>query len=618
MKKLNKVEFVCTLIALLFFAALSSCGKVDDQLNASVTITMPDLSNSNIAESVSAQMNSSVSTPTLLSDINCYAVMVGGPAGESNLNRTSCEIVTVSSTLGVSGTKTVVENRKVGMIRGLVPSNGTISLEVPSGTDRVFSLIGFKASPATSCLGFTDPNVNLDLVSDPILLGTTGGVNLTGGVINNVTIQMISSGGSIVNNKQIGECYGPDNPGTSRIVPTRAILTKNNFPANVLVANQCNSIDVEFVDAAGRTGDIPVSAVIRLSHDIRDVSGTISGGGGQTYDLYNSFSECNSSVNMTDYLSINEKSRSRQIWLRSVSDTALYYDLYPHVTTSATTGIANILLGNENTFNNYPSSNLALETFGTQKVLPDTCYRMFASLKELTNTASAAPYRYKVEHPVVNGVPDVGASLYTATTDSEVNCLNSNLLQHNATTSAPITASGKAYFFIKYSSGLSYRKTSFSLTPVVSGVSSTNLVKTTFPVEVVEGSRNPSRVAIMGPNQITGSGTCPADRLLKAIVVNEKWAALPASSTIYLTSTLKSGSGSLFILNANQNDPCPTSTNTTTGSTSFILNTYSMGFYVKTAATNAVFTITATAAVSSPLGISYTLPASTFDINVSP
>ena len=100
--------------------------------------------------------------------------------------------------------------------------------------------------------------------------------------------------------------------------------------------------------------------------------------------------------------------------------------------------------------------------------------------------------------------------------------------------------------------------------------------------------------------------------------MNEKWTALPASSTIYLTSTLKSGAGTLFIANADLNNPCPASTTAATGTTSLLNNSYSMGFYVKTSATNAVFTITATAAVSSPLGISYTLPASTFDINVSP
>ena len=619
MKKLNKIEFVSALMALLFFATLSSCGKVDDQLTANVTITMPDLSNNSIAESVSAQMNSSVSTPTQLSDINCYAVMVGGPANESELNRTRCEIVTVSSTAGVSGTKIVVENRNVGMIRGLVPSNGTISLDVPSGTDRVFSLIGFKASPVTSCVGFTDPNVNLDLVSDPILLGTTSRVNLTGGVLNNVTIQMQSVSGSIASNYQIGECYGPDNPGTSRIVPTHAILTKNNFPSNVLAANQCNSIDVEFVDAAGRMGDIPVSAYVRLSHDIRDASGTsIAGLGGQGYDLYNSFSDCNSSVNATDYISITEKSRSRQIWLRAVSETAVYYDFDPHVTAAATSSATQVLTNVEKTFNSYSNSSLALEIFGTQRVLPDTCYKMLANLKYLSNqSASGTSFNYRVEHPLVNAVVDIGASLYTATQFDNL-CLNGNLLTHNSVTSSPVTAGNNAYFFIKYSSGLAYRKTSLSLTPVVSGVSSTNLVKTAFPIEVVSGSRNPSRVAIMGQNQIQGSSVCPAGRLFKAIIVNEKWTALPASSTIYLTSTLKSGGGALFIANADLNNPCPSTTTTATGTTSLLNNSYSMGFYVKTFATNAVFTITATAAVSSPLGISYTLPASTFDINVSP
>ena len=177
MKKLNKFEFVHVIIGLFLVSAFSSCGKVDDQLTSNVTIKMPDLSNG-VSELVSAQMNSSVSTPTQLSDINCYAVMVGGPAGEPELNRTRCEIVSVTTTVSGSQTietKTILNNRQVGMIRGLVPSNGIISIEVPAGNGRVFTLVGFKASPITSCLSFTDPNINLDLTSNPILLGTTTG-----------------------------------------------------------------------------------------------------------------------------------------------------------------------------------------------------------------------------------------------------------------------------------------------------------------------------------------------------------------------------------------------------------------------------------------------------------
>lgn len=627
MKKLSKIRFVYAFLAFIFLATLSSCGKIDDQTNASVTIKMPDLS-SNSLQSVSAQMNSSVSTPTLLSDINCYAVMVGGPSGEPDLNRTRCEIVSVSSTVGASGSKIVVENRYVGMIRGLVPSNGTISLEVPAGSDRVFSLIGLKASPITSCLGFTDPNVNLDLVSDPILLGTTAGVNLTGGVTNNVTIQMQSASGSIANNYQIGECYGPDNPGSSRIVPTRAILTKNSFPTNTLVANQCNSIDLEFVDNAGRVGEIPVSAVVRLSHDIRDVSGTIAAGGGQAHDLYNSFAECSSNVNMTDYLQISAKSRTRQIWLKTVSETAMFYDLDPHVTTSATLVATDILDGIEKTFNNNSSSSLALEIFGTQKVLPDVCYKMSANLKYLNyQLASGTSYRYKVEHnSIFSSLLDNGASLYPAG-EFDDQCLNLTALPHNSisSVSAPVASSAKAYFFIKYSSsGLAYRKTSFSLTPVVSGVSTTSLIKSDYQVEVIEGSRNPSRIAVMGPNQIPSTGAadvvCPSSRVYRAIVVNEKWTALPASATITLATSLKSGSGSLAIINASSNNPCPSSTTAVSGTTSLTLNQYSMGFFVKPlGATNgSVYTVTATAVASGPLNIPYTLPASTFDIYVGP
>ena len=623
MKNLNKIEFVHALIGLFLVAALSSCGKVDDQLNSSVTIKMPDLSNG-VSELVSAQMNSSVSTPTQLSDINCYAVMVGGPAGEPTLNRTRCEVVTVATTLSGTETietKTVVGNRQVGMIRGLVPSNGIISLEVPTGNDRVFSLVGFKASPITSCLGFTDPNINLDLVSNPILLGTTGGVNLTGGgAVNTVNIQMQSVSGSIANNNQIGECYGPDNPGSSKIIPTRAKLTKNSFPKDVLVANSCNAIDVEFVDNLGRNGELPVSAVVSLSYITRDASGT-QNSGGNFYDFYNSQAECSSNAPTVPSLPIQAKARSRQVWIKTVSATTVSYQLEPDVFASGT----KLFEGDHRIFPSYPSHIpiISFDFFGPRRVLADTCYKMSARIVSTSGTASASStsYSYQVEHLLAGNFIDTGASFYTGdNNEGNYICNESNKINHGASSTALISDSviNRPYFFVKYSSNSSYRQTSLGLTPLTSGtlsVSAPLLLRGVHPIEVITGNAVPARLFINGPNQIK-SNDCA--NYYQVQIANTLGAAVPASSTIRLTTSFISGGpGSVFIA-ANHTTSCP-NLNTITQNTSFTTGQYSRDFTLKaTASMPSVIRVTATATVSGTVNPIVPLQESYFDITVTP
>ena len=622
MKNLNKIEFVHALIGLFLVAALSSCGKVDDQLNSSVTIKMPDLSNG-VSELVSAQMNSSVSTPTQLSDINCYAVMVGGPAGEPGLNRTRCEIVSVTTTVSGSETienKTILSNRQVGMIRGLVPSNGIISIEVPAGNDRVFSLVGFKASPITSCLGFTDPNINLDLVSNPILLGTTGGVNLTGGgAVNTVNIKMQSVSGSIAGNPQIGECYGPDNPGSSKIIPTRTILTKNTFPKDALVATSCNAIDVEFVDNLGRVGEIPIPALMSFSYTHFNASGT-GVGGGLYYPLYRNYTDCNNSLNVTNFIQVNEKDRIKQVWLRTQSGTVTTHEFQADISGTI------VLPGDERGFPNYAANHIiSFDFFGPRKVLADTCYKMSARMVSTSGTVAASEtFRYKVEHLLPDGFADIGASFYTGdSSEGNYICDESNRINHGASSTALISNSivNRPYFFVKYSTSSAYRQTSLGLTPIASGtysVSAPVLLRGAHPIEVVTGTAVPARLFINGPNQIK-SGVC--GNYYQVHVANTLGAAVPASGTITLTATaISAGGGASFFMDSNHNSTCPvTATSTQSPTISFTLGQYSRDFNFKVSgiSTTGTIRLTATATVSGTVNPIVPLQQSYYDITVT-
>lgn len=116
--------------------------------------------------------NSSLN-PTALSDINCFAVFVGGP--EADLSGNSC-----------SDSSTGTTKMRFGPFRGLVPAGQDISLDVKSGSARQIVLAGFKAQNG-ACVdvspGAAGPNgANLSyphIVAQTTLDLAPGDVNVT-------------------------------------------------------------------------------------------------------------------------------------------------------------------------------------------------------------------------------------------------------------------------------------------------------------------------------------------------------------------------------------------------------------------------------------------------------
>ncbi len=96
--------------------------------------------------------------PTSGSQINCFAVFVGGP----NLAGNSCAV----TDSGAARTITFGPNI------GFVPSGSTVRLEVPAGPDRVFHVVGLRSATAAACSNFQSTQIDETNLSEPFLIAS--------------------------------------------------------------------------------------------------------------------------------------------------------------------------------------------------------------------------------------------------------------------------------------------------------------------------------------------------------------------------------------------------------------------------------------------------------------
>lgn len=173
---------------------LISCTRASNSDNAKIQIKLPDLTTS-----YSGKVGT-LSEPTSLSDLNCYMVFVGGP--EQDLRRNTCP------TSGNSATGTPSRNINFGPLYGGFAPSTEISIEVPSGNDRVLHLVGMRVSAPEICrdfkaFGFPGNNES----SKPFIIGTADRVLLEPSKTIEIPIKMafnVADG--------IEKCTGPDVP----------------------------------------------------------------------------------------------------------------------------------------------------------------------------------------------------------------------------------------------------------------------------------------------------------------------------------------------------------------------------------------------------------------------
>lgn len=183
---------------LIFFISAAmifiSCTRASNSENARIQIKLPDL-----ATSYSGKVGT-LSEPSQLADLNCYMVFVGGP--EQDLQRNTCP------TLGSSANGTPGRTINFGPLYGGFSPSTEISIEVPSGNDRVLHLVGMRVSSPEICrdfkaFGFPGKNES----SKPFIIGTADRVLLEPSKTVEVPIKMAFNAADAIE-----KCTGPDVP----------------------------------------------------------------------------------------------------------------------------------------------------------------------------------------------------------------------------------------------------------------------------------------------------------------------------------------------------------------------------------------------------------------------
>jgi len=522
MKNSLKLYLINTLSIVLFPFILTSCGNINSD-NSRVTITMPFLKSTNSQNLFSAK--SSDFNPTTINDINCFAVMVG--AAEPVMSRTSCEITKTSTTTAISATSTtsstVIGEKRVGIIRGLVPAGQSITLDVPSGTGRVFTLVGLHAATTDACLDFSNSDLNFDVISDPYIVGESAPTNLESGVEVIVPIKLAASGTAFTaDSPKIGECYGPDTPGKNKIIPTKFIITKNAFPSMVLQESTCNPIEIQYVDDLGRRGNISANASAYISYVTTNASGSALNSNSPL--AFYTDKACSSTVNSTGQISFdkNSDSNSKQIYFNTASNsTVANYNLY----LSQISGLSNSINGSNQNFPNAYTNSMTINVYGANRFVQGECYNLQGSFAYVNGTNyTSGTVKYQVDSPLSDTI------FYSGKDCGLVNVILKQSVSSTAT--SPSVTPSLFDFSVRMLSS-PYTKSSLKLVPQIT--SSTAVV---FPVEITGGLKNPAQLDLNMWNTFASGSYC--SDVFTVSIANEKGSFVPLSTSGTLQFTVSS------------------------------------------------------------------------------
>lgn len=249
---------------LIFVFLLAACERkaAENSTKIKFSIPMASLKTDSQALNVSNLATTSFTGPAASSvnDISCFYVLVSGP--EANLRSNTCEINTASG----------VQNDKFGIVFGGVLRGNTIEVNVPSGADRVVTLVGFRTSEAGYCPPVN--NVDNSKLSNPYVLGKSGALRLEPGATQEVPIAM-----TLDQSHYIKECVGPDfgnsiggGGGSETYQEPDQITSYSQISNNHFSANYCIPFNIEL----RKSGQMVKTATAKTLHIQKQSNGSLS------------------------------------------------------------------------------------------------------------------------------------------------------------------------------------------------------------------------------------------------------------------------------------------------------------------------------------------------------
>ncbi|HPI41075.1 MAG TPA: hypothetical protein PLJ21_09740, partial [Pseudobdellovibrionaceae bacterium] len=283
-----KLYLQLSLPIFILVSSLPSCerAKVENaqlvlKLPASSVETSNSIENSNSGEKPISQKVSTLADetswntsliPTNISQIDCYAVFVGG--AESLMRTNSCEI---GPTAGLASNKKIFFGPHVGFIK----AGGEISIEVPSGQRDIY-LMGLKENPGSgACKSFAGTNPDKSNLSQPMIIGVNQ-------VVLNPGTQVVEIMQSLDSNQLLQSCTfmqsesGGNGTGTTpeafpfgdgRDGDLTFTVTSTDFSTHLYNASGTYTPNASFANAPGSSKVFNATRrVVNISADVKTLT----------------------------------------------------------------------------------------------------------------------------------------------------------------------------------------------------------------------------------------------------------------------------------------------------------------------------------------------------------
>lgn len=461
------------LLLSVLFVGLTGCDRLSLKDSSKVRIQFPSAqslaSKAEAFSTTGGTTNDGRPIPTGFTGstpINCYLVTVTGP--EEALRKNTCTRDDNSMT-----------PRKVGPWTGGVPAGGELTMEVPSGDGREFSIIGFHA-PDGQCKDFKAAGFG-DGLSRPYMLGAKPGLKLRAGETIVVDVPITYDP-----DKWFDSCDGPDFPEDSSgpggtTTPTKLVLEKEWFPANTLVSEACSSVGVSLRDNSDRSASMPISFTFTMA-----VNGTAT-------PTYGSYSECSQNVASYPHQYVAPNQNYVQVYFKMPAYTGpVTFDISPSLPLQT---VVNPMVAVTDGLH-------GLELAGPRDILPGICYS-YSLMRNPLGTGS----NYYMSPAPVSIAPSANLTVY-----SDVGC------------TTPVTTMTIPAHYNKTDVWVKTTATTASFHTVQ--LSASGFYTATQKVYRGSGSPAPIGFEINGPNSGLVRGACSSS--YTARLVNQYHTTVPA------------------------------------------------------------------------------------------
>lgn len=410
---------------------------------------------------------------------NCFAVSVTGP--EPSLQTTKCGREDTNKQLNFD--PSLPYSFYMGDLVGAAPAGATLQMEVPSGADRVFRLVGFHTDTTADCRNLKY-EFDQTKMSKPYILATSSKMALAPGAEIVLPLEM-----SYNSDLWFDSCEGPvvdQNDGVQQVASQFKIF-KAASPHEAVVDSKCEPYDIVAVDQFNRPRQLPQNLSV-IDIQIMESQDSSAYSVVNTYDKY---SDCTSGSSATNMFSVSgNHSNVIRRWIKTTG--ASTYDFKTAVSNANATDGTSLAFDNGpvTSFSNATNTDGGYIVIGPRAGLP------------------GETYRYKIYARQNNGTAYGVAGTYSLTVASAFGA-SATTLQYSAGCTANATGSiesingpfDEGYFCIRFDSlpgitqTVTVSNTGGSYTP-------STPANYSFKIATLGGSTSPHHIKVTGPSHL--------------------------------------------------------------------------------------------------------------------